>query len=65
MYAKFLKMVSCTQKTDNVCLCTYLLKNNQVQQFLKFMTLRTLRMHVLELSRPGTHMGLSRPGINQ
>ena len=52
MYSKFLKIVSNTQKTGKVCLCMYLLENNQVQQFLKFMVLSTLHAHVRDLWRP-------------
>ena len=52
MYSKFLKTVSNTQKADKVCSCMYLLENNQVWQFLKFMVLSMLRTHIGDLWRP-------------
>ena len=41
-----------TQETEKLCSWMYLLKENQVQQFVKFMILSTSCMHVNDLSRP-------------
>ena len=39
MYRLFYRIASSTQETENLCLQTYLLENNQVRQFVKFMIL--------------------------
>lgn len=43
---KFLKTASRTQETEKVCSRTYLLKNNQERQFLKFMMSSTSLTHM-------------------
>ena len=44
-----MKVASHTQKTEKVCLWVYLLKNNQVQQFIKFFILIMSCTHVRNL----------------
>ena len=46
-------MAALTQKTEKVCFWAYLLKNNQVRQFVKFIISSTSLTHVRNLSRPG------------
>ena len=53
MYAYFLKIASRTEETGNVCSWTYLLKNNQVRQFLKLIISSTSCTYVRDLPRPG------------
>ena len=52
MYAWFLKVASHTQETGKLVLWMYLLKNNQVWQFVKFMILSMFWMCVYNLWRP-------------
>ena len=51
MHTYFLKIVSRTQQTEKVCWWAYLLKNNQVTKFLKFMISSMSRTHVHGLSK--------------
>ena len=51
MHALSLTVASHTQQTEKVC-SVYLLKNNQVQQFVKILISSMSRMHTLNLPRP-------------
>ena len=48
----FLKVASCTEETEKMYSWPYLLENNKVQQFVKFMILSALVTHARDLSRP-------------
>ena len=48
------EVASHTWETEKVCLWAYLLKNNQVQQIVKYFISSMLHMHVFGLSRPGS-----------
>ena len=51
MYVIFLKVTSHTQEIGKVCLWAYLVKNNELQQFVKFMISSASHMHIGDLSR--------------
>ena len=53
VHTYFLEIASLTEEAENVCSWTYLLKNNKVQQIVKFMVSNTSHTHVCDLSRPG------------
>lgn len=53
-YVQILRAASHGQETENVCSSEYLLKNNQVPQFAKFMISGTSRTYVRNLSRPAS-----------
>ena len=50
MYTWVLKVASRTKESQKLCLLAYLLKNNQVGQFEKFMILKKSQLHVCDLS---------------
>ena len=53
-YVQILRAASHGQETENVCSSEYLLKNNQVPQFAKFMISSTSRTYVRNLSTPAS-----------
>ena len=49
---KFHEVALYTYENEKVCSWPYLLKNNKVQQFVKFLISSTLHTNVCNLSRP-------------